>query len=89
MALDSSPSKNPAVVIGAGFGGLLHSKYGKPLFDEFDARILRTPIAELGFCGLGIGAAMAGLYPIVTIGPAASRSRPSCRSSTRRPTSPT
>ena len=56
------------IVGGAGFGGLLHSKYVKPLFDEFDARILRTPIAELGFCGLGIGAAMAGLYPIVTIG---------------------
>jgi pyruvate/2-oxoglutarate/acetoin dehydrogenase E1 component len=56
------------IIGGAGFGGLLHSKYVKPLFDEFDSRILRTPIAELGFCGLGVGAAIAGLYPIVTIG---------------------
>ena len=56
------------IIGGAGFGGLLHSKYVKPLFDEFDSRILRTPIAELGFCGMGIGAAIAGLYPIVTIG---------------------
>jgi pyruvate/2-oxoglutarate/acetoin dehydrogenase E1 component len=56
------------VIGGAGFGGLLHSKFVQPLFDEFDARILRTPIAELGFCGMGIGAAIAGLYPIVTIG---------------------
>lgn len=56
------------IIGGAGFGGLLHSKFVKPLHDEFDARIVRTPIAELGFCGMGIGAAIAGLYPIVTIG---------------------
>ncbi len=56
------------VVGGALFGGLLHGKYVKPLQEEFHARILNTPIAELGFCGLGIGAAIAGLYPIVTIG---------------------
>lgn len=56
------------IIGGAGFGGLLYSKYVKPLFDEFDSRILRTPIAELGFCGMAIGAAIAGLRPIVTIG---------------------
>src|SRR5262245_43416481 len=56
------------IIGGAGFGGLLHAKFVRPLFDEFDARILRTPIAELGFCGMGVGAAIAGLYPIVTIG---------------------
>ncbi|MDP2356586.1 MAG: transketolase C-terminal domain-containing protein [Beijerinckiaceae bacterium] len=56
------------IIGGAGFGGLLHSQYVKPLFEEFDSRILRTPIAELGFCGMGVGAAIAGLYPIVTIG---------------------
>jgi pyruvate/2-oxoglutarate/acetoin dehydrogenase E1 component len=56
------------IIGGAGFGGLLHAKYVAPLHDEFEQRILRTPIAELGFCGMGIGAAMAGLHPIVTIG---------------------
>ncbi len=56
------------IIGGALLGGLLHSRYVQPLFDEFDARILRTPIAELGYCGMGVGAAMAGLYPIVTIG---------------------
>src|SRR5262245_20422809 len=57
------------VVIGGGlFGGLLHQKFVQPLFDEFDSRILRTPISELGFCGMAVGAAVAGLYPIVTIG---------------------
>ncbi|OFZ97858.1 MAG: hypothetical protein A3H35_06790 [Betaproteobacteria bacterium RIFCSPLOWO2_02_FULL_62_17] len=60
--------ENVVIIGGAGFGGLLHSKYVKPLFDEFDSRILRTPIAELGFCGMAVGAAIAGLYPIVTIG---------------------
>jgi pyruvate/2-oxoglutarate/acetoin dehydrogenase E1 component len=56
------------VIGGAGFGGLEHSAKVKPLIEEFDSRILRTPIAELGYCGMGIGAAIAGLYPIVTIG---------------------
>lgn len=56
------------IIGGAHFGGLLHSRYVKPLFAEFDSRILQTPIAELGFCGMAIGAAIAGLYPIVTIG---------------------
>ena len=60
--------KRVVIIGGAGFGGLLHSKYVKPLKDEFDARILNTPISELGFCGMGVGAAMAGLYPIITIG---------------------
>jgi pyruvate dehydrogenase E1 component beta subunit len=56
------------IIGGAGFGGLLHQKYVKPLNDEFGTRIVNTPIAELGFCGMAIGAAIAGLYPIVTIG---------------------
>jgi pyruvate dehydrogenase E1 component beta subunit len=56
------------IIGGAAFGGLLHARYVQPLIDEFEPRILRTPIAELGFCGMGVGAAMAGLYPIVTIG---------------------
>ena len=56
------------VIGGAGFGGLEHAAAVKPLIDEFEPRILRTPIAELGFCGMAIGAAIGGLYPIVTIG---------------------
>jgi pyruvate/2-oxoglutarate/acetoin dehydrogenase E1 component len=60
--------ENVVIIGGAGFGGLHHQKYVKPLHDQFADRILRTPIAELGFCGMGVGASMAGLYPIVTIG---------------------
>ena len=60
--------KSIVIIGGAGFGGLLHAKFVKPLHEEFGARILNTPISELGFCGMGVGAAMAGLYPIVTIG---------------------
>ncbi len=36
------------------------------MLDEFGAkRVLDTPIAELGFTGIGIGASMAGLRPII------------------------
>ena len=38
------------------------------LVDEFGKdRIIDTPISEAGFTGLGVGAAMAGMRPIVDI----------------------
>jgi len=41
-------------------------KVSKGLLDEFGARrVVDTPIAELGFAGIGVGAAMNGLRPIV------------------------
>ena len=41
-------------------------KVSRGLLDRFgDKRIKDTPISELGFAGLGIGAAMVGLRPIV------------------------
>ena len=41
-------------------------KVSQGLLDEFGAkRIIDTPITEHGFAGLGVGAAMAGLRPIV------------------------
>ncbi len=41
-------------------------KVTKGLLDELGSkRIIDTPITELGFAGLGVGAAMAGLRPIV------------------------
>ena len=41
-------------------------KVTKGLLDEFgEMRVRDTPIAELGFAGLGVGAAMGGLRPII------------------------
>jgi len=41
-------------------------KVTKGILDEFGAkRVIDTPIAELGFAGIGVGAAMNGLRPIV------------------------
>jgi len=41
-------------------------KVSRGLLDEFGAkRVIDTPIAELGFAGIGVGAAMNGLRPIV------------------------
>jgi pyruvate dehydrogenase E1 component beta subunit len=41
-------------------------KVTKGLLKEFgEKRVIDTPITELGFAGLGVGAAMAGLRPIV------------------------
>jgi pyruvate dehydrogenase E1 component beta subunit len=41
-------------------------KVSQGMLDEFGAkRIVDTPIAELGFAGIGVGAAMNGLRPII------------------------
>lgn len=41
-------------------------KVSQGMLDEFGAeRVIDTPIAELGFTGIGVGAAMNGLRPIV------------------------
>jgi pyruvate dehydrogenase E1 component beta subunit len=41
-------------------------KVSKGMLDEFGARrVIDTPISELGFTGIGVGAAMNGLRPII------------------------
>src|ERR1043165_5693058 len=41
-------------------------KVSQGMLDEFGARrIIDTPISELGFAGIGVGAAMNGLRPII------------------------
>ena len=43
-------------------------KVSQGMLAEFgEKRIIDTPIAENGFCGIGIGAAMAGLRPIIEL----------------------
>merc|ERR1712227_246633 len=41
-------------------------KVSKGMYDEFGGdRVIDTPITEMGFTGLGIGAAYSGLRPII------------------------
>ena len=57
------------VIFGGGFAGLTDSRvHFAPLFREFPDRFWAPPIAEFGVAGLGAGAAMTGLRPIVDIG---------------------
>ncbi len=42
-------------------------KVTKGLLDRFgEKRIIDSPITESGFCGLTVGAALAGLHPVVS-----------------------
>lgn len=63
--LDQDPR---VVLINAGFGGLTphRASYGV-LREKYADRITDTPISELGYCGIAIGAAMTGLRPIVAL----------------------
>ena len=55
-------------------GGLVSSGPGQEQFarlrQKYASRMKSPPIAELGFCGIAAGAAMAGLRPLVDIGTA-------------------
>jgi len=45
-------------------------KVTKGLLDRFgEKRVIDSPITESGFCGLTVGAALAGLHPVVSFTP--------------------
>ena len=69
-ALQEEMRRDPSIVyFGQGVGPRGGNyKQSKGLWDEFGQRRVRdTPISELGQVGLGVGAAMAGLRPVVDI----------------------
>ena len=53
------------IAVPGGWGGAFTVTLG--LEAEFPGRMLDTPIAELGFFGAGVGAAMMGMRPIVDV----------------------
>lgn len=68
QAIDEEMTRDPAVfVMGeevAEYNGAY--KITKGMLDKWGpSRVIDTPIAELGFAGLGVGAAMTGLRPVV------------------------
>jgi pyruvate dehydrogenase E1 component beta subunit len=71
-ALDEILAEDERVtLIGAGFAGLTPSgAHLNPVRERYAARIKYPPIAELAYCGIGVGAAMAGMRPIVELGTA-------------------
>ncbi len=43
-------------------------KVSKGLMEEFgENRVVDSPIAELGFAGVGVGSALAGLRPVISV----------------------
>jgi pyruvate/2-oxoglutarate/acetoin dehydrogenase E1 component len=53
-------------MIGRGWLTLRRYKVTKGLLDRFgEKRVIDSPITESGFAGLTVGAALAGLHPIV------------------------
>ena len=71
-ALAEAMEKDPRVVLIG--GGLVGSGPGQAqvarLRQKYASRIKSPPIAELGYCGIAAGAAMAGLRPLVDVGTA-------------------
>src|SRR3990172_1731555 len=54
--------------VATGFLGLSpHRVHFREIAGSFPDRVIAPPISELAFCGVAIGAAMAGLRPIVDL----------------------
>jgi pyruvate/2-oxoglutarate/acetoin dehydrogenase E1 component len=72
LAIEEIMAQEPRVVLIG--GGLVSAGPGQARFarlrEKYSSRIKNPPIAELAFCGIAAGAAMAGLRPLVDIGTA-------------------
>jgi pyruvate dehydrogenase E1 component beta subunit len=69
-ALDEELARDPDVFLMGEEVGAYNGAYkvSKGLMDKYGKkRVIDTPISELGFTGAGIGAAMAGLRPVVEV----------------------
>ncbi len=68
QAIDEEMERDQTVLIMGEEVGYYNGAYKvtKGLLDKYGAkRVIDTPISELGFAGMGVGAAMTGLRPIV------------------------
>ncbi|MCE2982929.1 MAG: pyruvate dehydrogenase complex E1 component subunit beta [Parachlamydia sp.] len=68
QAIDEEMARDPAVFVMGEEVGEYNGAYKvtKGLLDKWGPkRIIDTPISELGFAGLGVGAAMTGLRPVI------------------------
>lgn len=68
QALREEMRRDPAVFLMGEEVGVYQGAYkvSRGLLEEFGpGRVVDTPITELGFAGIGVGAAMAGLRPVV------------------------
>jgi pyruvate dehydrogenase E1 component beta subunit len=68
QALREEMQRDPNVLLIGEEVGVYQGAYkvSRGLLEEFGARrVVDTPIAELGFAGVGVGAAMTGLRPVV------------------------
>src|SRR2546427_194188 len=70
QALREEMQRDPNVFLMGEEVGVYQGAYkvSRGLLEEFGpTRIVDTPIAELGFAGIGVGAAMAGLRPVIVL----------------------
>src|SRR5437868_4973944 len=68
QALAEEMERDPDVFLMGEEVGLYNGAYkvSKGLLDKFgEMRVVDTPITELGFAGVGVGAAMLGLRPVI------------------------
>jgi pyruvate/2-oxoglutarate/acetoin dehydrogenase E1 component len=66
-ALDDAMAKDERITL---IGGLRVGRFSDAIAEKYASRIKYPPISEIGFTGIGVGAAMTGMRPIVDYGTA-------------------
>src|SRR4028118_172995 len=70
QALAEEMQRDPDVFLMGEEVGVYNGAYkvSKGLLEQFgETRVVDTPITELGFAGLGVGAAMTGIRPVIEV----------------------
>ncbi|MBX5465929.1 MAG: alpha-ketoacid dehydrogenase subunit beta [Firmicutes bacterium] len=66
--IDTCEAEPNLIFIPAAFGGLSpHAASFRPFYARYADRILGAPIAEIALCGIGVGAAIGGLRPVIDV----------------------
>ena len=66
--IETAEAEPRLVFMPAAFGGRSRQSAAfRPFYERFQDRILATPIAEIGLLGVGVGAAMGALRPVVDV----------------------
>ncbi|MCL6592642.1 MAG: alpha-ketoacid dehydrogenase subunit beta [Alicyclobacillus sp.] len=66
--IETAEAYENLVFLPAAFGGLApEAVQFRPFYERFHDRIYATPISEIALCGVGVGAAVAGLRPVIDV----------------------
>lgn len=65
--IESLQSDERVMIIARVFGSAFEAAFYRKALERFSAKVIDPPVSELGLAGVGVGAAMTGLRPLVSL----------------------